>query len=432
MTQASTIPGGRYRAEQAADGTWRIFDVPVFAELPKGVKGAPRDIRGDELRECVRVALQKSEREAFLAPLHIYHQEQPTPSEPAGFFLPRRVASYMLDGEIVDTIFADLVGVPDGVFREIDRARFPYRSVEIRSWEPLEFGGLALLDSQDPYFRFPLLTIGDRQPLAAGSVQQFARGPLRAFAPVGAGAVALFRFSDKEASMADEPKKDDPKEKKDGEKSFDGGELKGAVDTITKAAEALSGLIPALQKLVQPAGAGGGEAAPAEGPAQMAEDDDDDRKKAQCRAVDPEVRAELAATKDRVKKLERDREVETFVAGAKKALEAKGFEVSEDTEKDLVDSYRVGKAEGDRFVATYARIAQKDPAKNLADAVGAAGRADPAEVAKFAAEGPEPLAAARKYSALYDQAVTRGFVNPKERSREAFIRSQFRAEKARF
>ncbi|MCU0728209.1 MAG: hypothetical protein MUE73_20870 [Planctomycetes bacterium] len=143
------------------------------------------------------------------------------------------------------TIFADLVGVSDQVFRDIERARFPYRLMEIRTWEPLEFGSLALLDSQDPYFRFPLLTIGDPRLLPEGQAQTFARGPLRAYAPVGAGAVALFSFS-KESDMPDDRKD----EKKDGEKSFESGDLRGAVVTIVAALEPLAVLLPALQQLL--------------------------------------------------------------------------------------------------------------------------------------------------------------------------------------
>lgn len=398
MTQPSTsIPGGRYKARQAADGTWTILDVPIFAELPKGIKGAPTDIGGEQLRECVRRALEKSEREAFLAPLHVYHHDGMGPALSAGFFLPRRVAPVLLDGQTMEAIFADLVGVPEQVFRDIDQARLPYRSVEIRTYEPLVFSSLALLDTEDPYFRFPLLTIGDRQPLVAEQVQQFARGALRALAPVGAGAAALFRFTTEEGSMPDDEKKE--KEGGGEDKKFEATDLKGAVETILAALKPLMDLIPALKGLAEGKGAEPEKkeeaaeiAASAATPVQMAKG-----------PSDAEMR--LKALEEFRRQSEAEKQTEALVASAMAQLA--GYHLTDACKADIKAYAASGQEAVERFVKHIKREVSKDPAARLEDA-RAASTADAPEVAKFAAHGPEALAEARKLAQAHARLQERG------------------------
>lgn len=407
MTQPSTsIPGGRYRAQQAADGTWTILDVPIFAELPKGVKGAPADIGSEQLRECVRFAMEKSERESYLTPLNVLHRGDPRGAMSAGFMLPRRVAAYAVDGAIVDTIFADLIGVPDGVFREIDQARLPYRSVEIRSYVPrLEFSNLSLLDVDDPFFRFPLLTIGDRQPLTAEAVQQFSAGALRAYAPVDAGAaVALFRFSDKEGSMPDEPKKDEPKDGGE-DKKFEATDLKGAVETILAALKPLMDLIPALKGLAEGKGAepekkeeAADIAASAATPVQMA-------------AQVSDVAMQVKALQEFRRQTESRETADKLVADAMSQLA--GYHLTDACKADIRAFAAQGKETVDRFVATIRREVPKDPAAHLDDA-RASSTADPPEVAKFASEGPEALARARELVKSHTRLKAAGMGGPLE------------------
>ncbi|MCU0724256.1 MAG: hypothetical protein MUE73_00475 [Planctomycetes bacterium] len=136
------------------------------ASVPRAAgerRGRPKGHRGDTLRESVRMALEKGEREAVLAPHPLDHHDQHDRVCPAGFFLPKRVASYVLDAKSAATAFASPVGVRNPIFREIDQVRWPYRSVEVRSYEPQVFSNLALLDNEGPYFRLPLLIIGDRR-----------------------------------------------------------------------------------------------------------------------------------------------------------------------------------------------------------------------------------------------------------------------------
>jgi hypothetical protein len=59
-----------------------------------------------------------------------------------------------------DTIYADLVKIKQDIFEEIKDLKYPYRSVEIKT-DAMEIKGLALLETQPPYFKFPLLNIAD-------------------------------------------------------------------------------------------------------------------------------------------------------------------------------------------------------------------------------------------------------------------------------
>jgi hypothetical protein len=43
--------GGRYRATQAADGSWSILDVPVFGPLPAGARKVGQRLRSLNVTE---------------------------------------------------------------------------------------------------------------------------------------------------------------------------------------------------------------------------------------------------------------------------------------------------------------------------------------------------------------------------------------------
>lgn len=200
---ASTpVAGGQYLSERNADGTWNVYDVPIFAAHERF--GFSFDRAWQEKAVANAQALAAS---GYVAPAHVHHHElfvsPQVGVERAGFYLPKRVEerSYPWSAGAVATTIADLLKIEDATYQEIAAGKLPYLSVEIRGEEfdpeKAAFNGLALLPHEAPYFRFPLLTVGaelapdeskSTEPLAASA-------PTVAFytAPSG-GPAALFKL----------------------------------------------------------------------------------------------------------------------------------------------------------------------------------------------------------------------------------------------
>lgn len=182
-----------YRADQASDGTWTIFDVPVFA--------AHSEERGDRTLAFdagwLAGALKQGatrEAEGYMPPLHVSHHDG-APVEAAGKFRLTRVGKIPHGGEEVDALFADLVGVRPEVYERIRKGELSYRSVEILdvSADP-EIDSLALLDDEVPFFRFPLLRVAEgTQPI----MRKASAGPAKFYSAAGKASAALFRFEEK-------------------------------------------------------------------------------------------------------------------------------------------------------------------------------------------------------------------------------------------
>ena len=175
-----------YKAEQARDGTWTIYDVPVF--------GAHVDNRGSEplvfsrswLVKALKAA-QTRHSEGYYPPLHIRHHGEEG-VEAAGRVRLTRVADHPHGGSPIPTIFADLVGVKQEVYDRIRGGELPYRSVEILDTSRAEIDSLALLDDEVPFFRFPLLRVGKETPLKKTQT------PVLAYQASGGRAAVLFNF----------------------------------------------------------------------------------------------------------------------------------------------------------------------------------------------------------------------------------------------
>ena len=175
-----------YKAEQARDGTWTIYDVPVF--------GAHVDQRGSEplifsrawLLKALKAA-QTRHQEGYYPPLHIRHHGEEG-VEAAGRVRLTRVADHPHGGSPIPTIFADLVGVKQEVYERIRGGELPYRSVEILDTSRAEIDSLALLDDEVPFFRFPLLRVGKETPLKKTQT------PVLAYQASHGRAAVLFNF----------------------------------------------------------------------------------------------------------------------------------------------------------------------------------------------------------------------------------------------
>jgi hypothetical protein len=158
-----SMPGGRYSWVDNLDGTFNILDVPILAALPAGV--FPRPVNKDPIdREWMERAIATAERreaEGHVGAVHVHHHDSPVDVESAGRLLITRVGKLIYDGEERDSLYAHLIRIPKVVFDRIKAGELPYRSIEGDKWEKHEITSLSLMPTETPYWRLPMLTLGD-------------------------------------------------------------------------------------------------------------------------------------------------------------------------------------------------------------------------------------------------------------------------------
>lgn len=181
-------------AVQNLDGTFNIKDVLIFAELPPGARGNDRKIGKRWMEAAIKTAEFREQEQDYLPPLHILHHGQEKPTR-AGHFKVTRVERITYDGRETFALLADLVDIPAEMFARVRQGEFPYRSVEIFAInaepgdkEPPVINGLALLDTEEPFFRFPLLNGKTIDMTGAATFKTSGLDVIRAHE----GAVALF------------------------------------------------------------------------------------------------------------------------------------------------------------------------------------------------------------------------------------------------
>lgn len=189
-----------FTAKQNANGTWNVLNVPVFATLPAGARKNADEIGRAWMLRAVERAKQRA-AEGYTGPCHIHHTGDAEPKRFAGKFLPREVGKLTYEGREVDAIFADLLDVPAFVYERIRAGELPFRSVEVFDWDKPELNALALMDTDVPFFRLGNLDITREIPHEGNADAERVRitgtpMPATAFAAVGAGGAALFRFAD--------------------------------------------------------------------------------------------------------------------------------------------------------------------------------------------------------------------------------------------
>lgn len=197
--------GVKYRAVKNDDGTYSIFDVPIFGTLPAGQRGNEKTID----REWMLKALERANTAAaggFIPPVHFAH--------PGGgswktcSFRLSRVGKMTLEGKEMDVLFADLLEVGEDIVQAIEAGQFPYRSVEVRDWNEPNVNALGLLSGDPPYFRFPrMIGVQVEQQEIAGPAMAFDGGLVAALA-ADAGTrhlSAVFNFDGAKLGMFDRP-----------------------------------------------------------------------------------------------------------------------------------------------------------------------------------------------------------------------------------
>lgn len=207
----------KYRAVKLDSGDYNVYDVPVFGEVPAGEKYAPESIGRRWMSRAIREARRLERDQNYLPPLHVEHHMTGNPVEHAGYFRLRRITVMPVDGQDMAVLTADLLHIPAETFERIKAGRLPYRSVEVIDWDNPHINSLALLSTDEPFFRFPLLRRETMSVVEEGSppsqaVAAHSRGP---------GALILFSMRSEPMPKTKTPSMDEVLEAlKDPESAF--------------------------------------------------------------------------------------------------------------------------------------------------------------------------------------------------------------------
>lgn len=199
MPATATIKGGRYRSAKQADGTWSIFDVPIFASCERTLttpSGATVTLKVDRKWQEEAVAkAQAKAKNGYLSPLWVTHDTGKR--DRLGFILPKRVEARPVGDHAEDATIADYVGLTETAVADFEAGKYPYVSAEVpvKSTREPVIHGAALLNER-PFHEFPIQTV------ASGSAvsDPAQREGVFAFGATDETASVLARFS-----MPDDP-----------------------------------------------------------------------------------------------------------------------------------------------------------------------------------------------------------------------------------
>lgn len=184
---APVIATLRYKSTRNDDGSYNIHSVPILGRINKGDKDAPKTIGAAWMRKAIEAAAVRLKDDGYTPPIHIEHHGAETTAR-AGEFRLTEVRTLKYDGAEQPVLFADLVNLSKETFDAIMAGDLPYRSVEIHDLEKPAVNTLALLDDDEPFFKFPNLN--------AAVVDQSFSATRRGLAFAGNECRVLFAFKE--------------------------------------------------------------------------------------------------------------------------------------------------------------------------------------------------------------------------------------------
>jgi hypothetical protein len=243
-SRADAFTGGSYLWSRNSDGTFNLFDVPVFAKHVRklGMKlvaskdGTPRVeenvVTIDEtwLARAIATNQGRLEQGKYAGSLHVRHHPQHSGeqdrTEPAGKFVLKYVKPMLYEGEMVPVLYADFVKIPGTIFERIKAGLLPYRSIESLPPKFEEIDSIALLDTETPWFRLPMLTPGEeiQREVYAATCSPLG-SPLRGVAKLGGNSTATLcyfaggDYAEKKDDLKKDKKETPPGTGGDGEES---------------------------------------------------------------------------------------------------------------------------------------------------------------------------------------------------------------------
>jgi len=140
----------KYKHEKQKDGTYNIYNVPIFKLYDDDKKGK---IDKDTALEIVN-NFNNDVSNGFYPRVHVGHQDFSVHNQPGVGF----VDNLNFDG--IDCFYCDIAKVDEKNINSIRQYKYPYRSVEYDTTDK-KIIGLALLESVPPYFNFPILALNE-------------------------------------------------------------------------------------------------------------------------------------------------------------------------------------------------------------------------------------------------------------------------------
>lgn len=456
--------GGNYEWSRNTDGTYNIFDIPVFAKhvrklgmrMVADAEGNPKieevTINVDEkwLSRAIELNRRRYDQEQYLGPLHVRHHpkgdEGADTTEPAGHFLLKYVKAVPFEGEVVPMLYADFLRIPEGVFNRIKQGQLSYRSIESLPPQFEEIDSIALLDTDVPWFRLPMLTPGKEiQREVYRAVD--ATSPFRGYARSGVRWAALFYqagegFKEREDDEKKSDKGDSDNEKKTAPAS---GDDKGSMnseaedgltddmsddqieqslggDTMSKILEALQALAKTQEAILAKMGGAAQPPAPVT-PGAPAAESGPGKSAAQFDA------AEGAALKAIVYGMKAEKDITEKVNAACERLVE--YNLGPTAKKDLLDE-ALKSSDPERVISTFVATVEKHgtkmptPVWSTARPSGSPplpppGANVPDEIRAYFAKSPELGQRALAAWNGYDEALKMGVIH-KSMSRQDFVK----------
>ena len=426
-----------YAFQKLNSGLFKVFNVPIMAEVPQGQKENRNRIGPKWMKAAVKRASLRWKQDQYKAPLHVEHHGGGADTSPAGFIMPHSVKQMRYEGKPVWAIFADLEVHPH-ILQEIQARELPFRSVEIFDWAKPEINSMALLRSEVPFFRFDLLELGEE----ISPVEKFAsQVPLQACRAFVNGHSILFSFQDKANQM--KRKKFESREERADVDRYEYEEGKEAEKEEEKLAAKLeeieveeeeekekidmcdegqmAAVLDLLSQIAEKLGVG-----------EVEEMEDIEEVSEAEIAVAPVEQKALAALTGKVAALEareRKRKAQTMHT---KMIDVAMTELSawypdDTTRKNLNKLVAASNRPHETvkaFVNSYKTSVPKFPHNTFADFEASYGQSDDPSVMRFASDGADSLDMARGFSQQFDELEAKGMITT---NREDFIQIQMDA-----
>lgn len=158
-TVSGLIPGGEFVAEQDDVGKWVVRDVPILAEMKARDRSNEFDVDSKWMFQCIERHRQLERDNKHMPAVHEEHHDDGLRSSQIGLLRPTRVGRLRLDGKMKWALFADILNVDDWNLERLESLALPYRSIEInKQWRP-EIASLALMPTESPHHKLPMLKV---------------------------------------------------------------------------------------------------------------------------------------------------------------------------------------------------------------------------------------------------------------------------------
>jgi hypothetical protein len=159
----SDLPGGKYRWTRNPDNTYNILLVPIMTELKAHEFPSPTNEKPID-STWLQAAIDKAalrEMEGHFGAVHENHHGSGLPDIYCGKLQLWNVGEIEYNGGMRACLYANFLRVPETVFKKIQSGELSYRSIEGINWETPEIVSLALMATETPFWRLPMLTLGE-------------------------------------------------------------------------------------------------------------------------------------------------------------------------------------------------------------------------------------------------------------------------------